>query len=170
MRDARSLPRLCGLLLLLTGLPACQLTFREPRLEPLNTSRFYDAELGPTCDALAEMATQLGVPIESDRREDNACLIETGFRVFSDTGEDPTEKLEESAHTGVGGFIGGRYWLTLTGRDVRDGGTRVRATVRIEGYINEEFGYQVLRSRGVIEQRIFDGIGARLGATPVETN
>lgn len=169
MRYARSLPRLCGLLLLIL-LPACQLTFREPRLEPLNTSRFYDAEIGPTCDALAEMASELGLPVESDQREDNACLIETGFRVFSDTGGDPTDNLKTAAHIGVGGFIGGRYWLTLTGRDVRDGGTRVRATVRIEGYINEEFGYQVLRSRGVIEQRIFDGVGTRLGAAPVEAN
>lgn len=169
MSNARTLPRLCSLLLLVL-LPACQLTFREPRLEPLNTSRFYDAEIGPTCDAMAAMAAELGVPIESDQREDNACLIQTGFRVFSDTGDDPTQKLRTAAHTGVGGFIGGRYWLTLTGRDVRDGGTRVRATVRVEGYINEEFGYQVLRSRGVIEQRIFDGIGARLGAPPVEAN
>ena len=167
MRDARKLSRLCALLTLIV-LPGCQLTFREPRLEPLNTNRFYEAEIGPTCDALAEMANELGLPVESDRREDNACLIETGFRVFSDTGDDPIDSLTKAAHTGVGGFIGGRYFVTLTGRDVRDGGTRVRATVRVEGYINEEFGYQVLRSRGVIEQRIFDGVGSRLGVSAAE--
>ena len=167
MRDVRNLSRF-GALLLLVALPGCQLTFREPRLEPLNTNRFYEAEIGPTCDALAGIADALGLPVESDRREDNACLIETGFRVFSDTGDDPIDSLPKAAHTGVGGFIGGRYFVTLTGRDVRDGGTRVRATVRIEGYINQEFGYQVLRSRGVIEQRIFDGVGSRLGVSAVE--
>jgi hypothetical protein len=153
---------------MLASVMGCQVTFREPKLEPLNTSRFFEAELGPTCDALEAMAGSLGLAIENIRREDTACMVETGFRVFSDTGDDPANHLSRAAYTGVGGFIGGRYFLTLTGRDVRDGGSRVRATVRIEGYINEEFGYQVLRSKGVIEERIFAGVAERVGAAAVE--
>ena len=163
-RDAQ-----CGLLLpLLLSMGACQITWREPVIEPLNTNRFYDAELAPTCDAAEEVVQSLGLILEDVQRENNACLLDTGFSVFSDEGDDPMNHLGRVAMVGAGGFIGGRYTITVTTRDVRNGGTRVRVSTRIEGYVNEEFGYQVLRSNGVIESNVFDAIGMRLGAAPVE--
>ena len=69
---------------------------------------------------------------------------------------------------GAGVLIGVPSTLTVTTREVRNGGTRVRVSTRIEGYVNEEFGYQVLRSNGLIESNIFDAIGDRLGTTPIE--
>ena len=67
-------------------------------------------------------------------------------------------------------FIGGRYALTVTTRNVRDSGTRVKVTTRVEGYISEEYGYQELRSRGIIEDREFAAIGESVGAAPAEAN
>jgi len=140
----------------------------EPVIEPVNTNRFYDAPLGPTCDAAEQVVQEFGLALEDIQREDTACLLDTKFSVFSDEGDDPTDHLGRVAMVGAGGFIGGRYTLTVTTRDVRNGGTRVRVSIRIEGYVNEDFGYQVLRSNGLIERSIFDAIGARLGAPPVE--
>ena len=158
-----------GLLLpLLLGMSACQITWREPVIEPVNTNRFYDAELEPTCDAAEQVVQSLGLALEDVQREDSACLLDTKFRVFSDEGDDPTNHLGRVAMVGAGGFIGGRYTLTVTTRDVRNGGTRVRVSTRIEGYVNEEFGYQVLRSNGLLERSIFEAIGAQLGAPPAE--
>ncbi len=151
--------------LLITG---CQVTWREPVIEPLNTNRFYDAQLGDTCDAVEAVVQDLALQIEDSEREDSACLLDTEFTVFSDEGEDPINHLGRVAFVGVGGFIGGRYAITVTVRDVRNGGTRVRVSTRIEGYVNEEFGYQVLRSNGLIESRVFDSIGQQLGAPAVE--
>ena len=165
MRIRRSAQR--GLLLpLLLSAGACQITWREPVIEPLNTNRFYDAALEPTCDAAEQVVQALGLTLEDVQREDTACLLDTEFSVFSDEGDDPMNHLGRVAMVGAGGFIGGRYTLTVTTRDVRNGGTRVRVSTRIEGYVNEEFGYQVLRSNGLIESNIFDAIGAQLGAAP----
>ncbi len=158
------------LLVALAALPACTITWREPTIQPLNTSRFYAAELNPTCDAAQQAAATLGVPIQEVQQQERACLISTDFKVLPDTGENPLDHLKEVAWVGVGGFIGGRYSLTITARTVRDGGTRVRITTRIEGYVNEEFGYQVLRSKGLIESHLFDAIGQRLGTPPVEAS
>jgi hypothetical protein len=167
MRIRRGAQR--GLLLpMLLGLTACQITWREPVIEPVNTNRFYDAELAPTCDAVEQVVQSLGLSLEDVQREDNACLLDTEFSVFSDQGDDPMRHLKRVAMIGAGGFIGGRYTMTVTTRDVRNGGTRVRVSTRIEGYVNEEFGYQVLRSNGLIERSVFDAIGAELGAPPVE--
>lgn len=151
-------------------LPACTVTWREPVLQPLNASRFYDDEITATCDAVEAVATRMGLTIKDTTRQERACLVETDFRVFSDAGDDPTEHLKRVAWTGVGRFIGGRYTTTITSRDVRDGGTRVRISTRIEGYISEEFGYQVLRSRGIIEDAMFAAIGVSLGTGPVEAS
>lgn len=167
MRTCRTLP-LALLGVLLATLPACQITWREPVIEPINTNRFYDAEIDATCDAVEEVVRSLGLAVEDSQREETACLLETEFRVFSDTGEDPLNHLRRVAFVGVGGFIGGRYAVTATTRDVRNGGTRVRLSTRIEGYVNEEFGYQVLRSNGLIEERVFTAIGEQLGAPAVE--
>ncbi len=167
MRIRRGAQR--GLLLpLLLGMGACQITWREPVIEPLNTNRFYDAELVSTCDAAEQVVQELGLTLEDVQREDNACLLDTKFSVFSDSGDNPMDHLGRVAMVGAGGFIGGRYTLTVTTRDVRNGGTRVRVSTRIEGYVNEQFGYQVLRSNGFIESNIFDAIGVRLGAAPIE--
>ncbi|NKB90224.1 MAG: hypothetical protein GKS06_18610 [Acidobacteria bacterium] len=162
MGQRRLALRLVALPLLLS-VSACQITWREPVIEPLNTNRFFDSALDQTCEAAEQVVQQIGLSIEDVQREDNACLLETDFKVFSDEGENPMDHLARVAMVGVGGFIGGRYTLTVTTRDVRNAGTRVRVTSRIEGYVNEEFGYQVLRSNGLIETAVFDHIGTRLG-------
>ena len=162
MGNRRRTLRLATLPLLLS-IGACQITWREPVIEPLNTNRFFDADLAQTCDAAEQVVQQIGLEVEDMQREDNACLLETDFKVFSDEGENPMDHLGRVAMVGVGGFIGGRYTLTVTTRDVRNAGTRVRVTSRIEGYVNEEFGYQVLRSNGTIETAVFDAIGTQLG-------
>ncbi len=154
-----------GLTIVATG---CTLTFKEPVLEPLNTNRFYDAEIADTCSAVERVVADLGLEIKGSQHEERACLTDTQSKVFSDVGDEPTNHLKQVAWAGAGGFIGGRYTLTVTTRDVRDGGTRVRVTTRIEGYINEEFGYQVLRSKGLIEGRVFAAIGTALGTAAVE--
>lgn len=154
---------------LLVALPACKITWREPRLEPLNTNRFYAAELDETCDAARNAVQEFGLEVSEFRGEEGACLVDTGWHVLSDTGEDPLNHLEDVAIVGPGPFIGGRYTVTVTGRASRDEGTRLRVVTRIEGYINEEFGYQVLRSKGLLEERMFAEIGDRLGTPPVES-
>lgn len=154
--------------LMILALPACTITLREPTLRPLNTNRFYAADLGATCDAVDQALQKSGLAIKDSQREDRACLVDTNFKVLSDTGEDPANHLKKVAWTGVGGFIGGRYTVTVTTRTVRDGGTRVRVSTRVEGYINEEFGYQVLRSRGIIEDTLFSSIAEQLGTAAVE--
>jgi hypothetical protein len=161
----RRVPCLAALLL---ALGACQITLREPVIEPLNTNRFFDAELEPTCDAVEQVIQTIGLQLEDVQRAGIACLLDTEFKVFSDEGDDPIDHLAKVAMVGAGGFIGGRYTLTVTTRDVRNGGTRVRVSSRIEGYVSEEFGYQVLRSNGLIETMVFDAIGMQLGESPVE--
>ncbi len=159
-----------GALLVLFALPACQITWREPVLQPLNSNRYYDSSLEITCAAAREVVTRLGLSVKESQEEERACLLETVFKVLSDSGDDPTEYLDKVAFVGVGPFIGGRYTLTVTTRDVRNSGTRVKVTTRVEGYVGEEFGYQVLRSKGLIEERVFAAIGESIGATPVEAN
>lgn len=166
-RRRRQVPSML-LALLLLCLPACRITFREPELKPLNTSRYYAAEVAATCDAVEAVLHELALPVKKQERQDNACLIETDFKVFPDIGDNPMNHLKRSALTGVGSFIGGRYFLTITGRDVRDGGARLRVVTRIEGYIDQEFGYQVLRSSGIIEDHTFAAVGEKLGVPPVE--
>lgn len=158
-----------ALAVLLLVLPGCTITWREPQLEPLNTNRFYDAELEAACEAAESVVRSLGLEVDESQREERACLIATDYKVLADAGEDPLEQLDEVALIGPGPFIGGRYTVTVTGRGSRDGGTRLKVVTRIEGYINEEFGYQVLRSTGVIEERVFERVGDRLGAEPLVT-
>jgi len=159
-----------SVLLLALALPACQITWREPVLQPLNSNRYYDTGLETTCAAAQQVVLQLGLTVKESQEQDRACLLETEFKVLSDTGDDPTEHLNRIAFVGVGPFIGGRYALTVTTRNVRDSGTRVKVTTRVEGYISEEYGYQVLRSRGIIEDRVFAAIGESVGAAPAEAN
>lgn len=154
----------------MAALPACQVTFREPTLQPLNTNRFYDAEVAATCDAVEQVLQDMGLAVMKRERQADACLIDTDPKVFPDTGDDPINHLKRSAFTAAGSFIGGRWFVTITGRDVRDGGARLRVVTRIEGYVNQEFGYQVLRSSGIIEDRIFAAVGDKLGVPPVEAN
>ena len=157
-------------LLVVLALSACQITWREPVLQPLNSNRYYDSALETTCKAAEQVVLRFGLSVKESKAEERACLLETNFKVLSDAGDDPTEHLDRIALVGVGPFIGGRYILTVTTRNVRDSGTRVKVTARVEGYISEEFGYQVLRSRGLIEERVFTAIGDTVGAAAVEAN
>ena len=121
-----------GALLVLLALPACQITWREPVLQPLNSNRYYDSGLETTCAAALQVVTRLGLSVKESQEEERACLLETDFKVLSDFGDDPTEYLDKVAFVGVGPFIGGRYTLTVTTRDVRNSGTRVKVTTRVE--------------------------------------
>lgn len=154
---------------LLAATSACTITWREPRLEPLNTNRFYAAALPDACSAAERVVTGFGLQPSEVRTEDRGCLLETDWKVLPDTGEDPINHLRRVAIIGPNPFIGGRYTVTITGRSSRDEGTRVKVTTRVEGYISEEIGYQVLRSSGLIEDRMFTAIGEELGTPPVET-
>ena len=156
-------------IVILAALPACKITWREPTLQPLNTNRFYAAELSEACQAARAVVTSFGLEVTEMTEQERACLVDTDFKVLADDGDDPTEHLNRVAFTGAGRFIGGRYTVTVTGRGVRDGGTRVKVVTRVEGYINEEFGYQVLRSTGLLEERMFADIGQRLGVDAQET-
>jgi len=53
-------------------------------------------------------------------------------------------------------------------REIRGGHAKVKIVARIEGYMGEEYGYQVLRSTGLIEETLFTRLNETLGTTPVE--
>ena len=153
--------------LLLLALPACTVTWRQRPIEPLDTDRTYAAAFEETWAAVERTVAGMEMEVRDRQQEGGVGLLETGYRVLSDMGDD-VNRLERIAYIGPGGFIGGRYTLTVTVRSLRSGDTRVKVNTRIEGYVNEEFGYQVLRSRGLIEDRIFTQIGTALGTEPVE--
>lgn len=153
--------------MLLVALPACSITWRQRPIEPLDTDRTYAAGFEDAWAAIERTVTGIELEVRDRQQEDGVGLLETGYSVLSDTGDD-INRLDKIAYAGPGGFIGGRYTLTVTVRSLRSGDTRVKVNTRIEGYVNEEFGYQVLRSRGLIEDRIFTRIGTALGTEPVE--
>lgn len=155
--------------LLLLSLPACSVQFREPTIERLDPDRSYDAACDPTWGTTQEVLEELGAEISEIERRDQAGLITTDFTVLSDIGAD-INHLDRVAYSRGGSFIGGRYALTVTVRCLQDGRSKVKVVTRIEGYMGEELGYQVLRSTGLLEREIFRRIGARLGAEPAATD
>ena len=73
-----------GALLVAIALPACQITWREPVLQPLNSNRYFDSTLETTCLAAEEVVTGLGLSLKDSQAEGRACLLETDFKVLSD--------------------------------------------------------------------------------------
>jgi hypothetical protein len=153
---------------LLLALPACTVTFRRKPIEPIDNDRNYDVDVAACWDSSRQVVTDFTSGIE---REDfdatkNTGLLVTDYAVFADTGDDDWRHLKRVAYSQGAPFIGGRYQLTLTTRTIRGGACKVRVVARIEGYMGEEYGYQALRSTGVLEQQIFDRISTALGTEP----
>ncbi len=153
---------------LLAVLPACTITFREKPIEPLDPDRNYAAAIEDTWEATKQVVEQFVPEIEEANfvPGNAAGLIVTEPAVLSDEGED-FNRLRRVSFARGGGFIGGRYTLTITVRKVRGGQSKVKVVARIEGYMGEDFGYQYLRSTGIIEEEIFARISARLGMDPI---
>jgi hypothetical protein len=162
------IPTRLAAIVVLLALPACTVTFRRKPIEPIDNDRNYTIDLLTCWDtskqAVADFAD--GVEDESFDPNNNTGLLVTDYAVFSDTGNEDWKHLKRVAYSQGAPFIGGRYQLTLTTRTIRGGACKVRVVARIEGYMGEEYGYQALRSTGVLEQEIFDRISAALGAEP----
>lgn len=158
----------CTSAFLLLALPACTITFREKPIEPLDTDRNYAVPL-EQCWSATQAVIEDFVPEVKEANfepENEAGLIVSEFAVLADQGE-PVNHLRQVAYARGAPFIGGRYTLTTTLRKVRDGTCKVKVVARIEGYLGEEYGYQVLRSTGLLEETIFERLGTQLGAEPV---
>ncbi len=165
----RSSIRLVAAVVCLSFLPACTVTFRRKPIEPIDNDRNYEVAL-PSCwdtsrNVVADFAN--GVEKEDFDSENNTGLLVSRYSVFADTGDEDWRHLRRVSYSQGAPFIGGRYQLTLTTREIRGGACKVRVVARIEGYMGEEYGYQALRSTGVLEQEIFDRISGQLGVEPV---
>ena len=152
--------------LLLVALPACQITWRQRPVEPLDRDRKYEMQYDQTWVAVQQVMRGFGLEVKEQRQEGDVGLVDTEFKVLSDTDED-VNRLNKVAYTGPGGFIGGRYAMTVTVRGLNSGETKVKVVTRVEGFINEEYGYQVLRSTGLLENEVFVRIGNQLGTEPI---
>lgn len=155
--------------LMLLALPACSVTFRQKPIEPLDTDRNYDTTIQAAWSGVKQVIEEWPYRIsdESFDADNNAGMIVTDYWVLPDLGEDH-HQLKKVAYAQGAPFIGGRYTLTATVREIRGGHAKVKVVARIEGYMGEEYGYQVLRSTGLIEETIFNRLNETLGAVPVE--
>ncbi len=161
--------RVAAVVVLLVTLPACSVTFRRKPIVPIDNDRNYNVGVQICWDTSRKVVTDFtsGIEEEDFDPQNNAGLLVTRYAVFSDSGENDWQYLKEVAYSQGAPFIGGRYQLTLTTRTVRGGACKVRVVARIEGYMGEEYGYQALRSTGLLEQEIFDQISVALGTEPV---
>jgi hypothetical protein len=152
----------------LLALPACTVTFRRKPIEPIDSDRNFAVTpqdcWGTSRQVVADFAN--GVDSETFDTANATGLLVTRYAVFADSGDEDWRHLRRVSYSQGAPFIGGRYQLTLTTRQIRDGACKVRVVARIEGYMGEEYGYQALRSTGVIEQEIFDRISTQLGVEP----
>lgn len=154
---------------LLASLPACTITFREKPLLPVENDRNFSVGFQEGCWNTTQTVVEgFGPEIKEVRleEENRAGLIVTDFAVLPDTGPD-VKHLKKVAHTGNAGFIGGRYALTVTVREIRGERCKVKVVSRIEGYLGQEYGYQVLRSTGLLEEEILTRIGQELSSPAV---
>ena len=155
--------------IMLLALPACTVTFRQKPIEPLDSDRNYDTTIQAAWSGIKQVIEEWPYEIseESFDDENNAGMIITDYWVLPDLGPDH-DRLKKVAYAQGAPFIGGRYTLTATVREIRGGHMKVKVVARIEGYMGEEYGYQVLRSTGLIEDAIFTRLNEALGTTPVE--
>ncbi len=159
--------RVIAVVVLLVALPACTVTFRRKPIVPIDNDRNFDVGVQTCWDTSRKVVTDFSSGVDDQVFQNNAGLLVTKYAVFSDSGNDDWRHLKRVAYSQGAPFIGGRYQLTLTTRTIRGGACKVRVVARIEGYMGEEYGYQALRSTGLLEQEIFDRISAALGAEPV---
>lgn len=147
---------------------ACTVTFRRKPIEPIDNDRNYDVEVVTCWEASRQVMTAFATGIESESFEadNDAGMLITDYAVFADTGDEDWRHLRRVSYSQGAPFIGGRYQLTLTTRQIRGGACKVRVVARIEGYMGEEYGYQALRSNGTLEQEIFNRISTQLGIEP----
>ena len=145
------------------------MTFRRKPIQPLDNDRNYGVPVTQCWETSKQVITGFVPDIEEATfaPANQAGMIVTEFKVLSDTGDEDYNHLKRVAYAQGAPFIGGRYQLTVTTRLIRGDRCKVRIVVRIEGYMGEEFGYQTLRSTGVIEEEIFGRISTALGAEPV---
>lgn len=165
MPRCRRVNRWAAIVLLLV-LPACTITFRKKPLEPVDDDRSFDAPVARTWEVVQQVVTDFVKGVERVEFEDDAGIIVTEFAVLPDTGPD-YQRLDEVALAQGYPFIGGRYSLTVTVRQVQGGQSKVRVVPRLEGYLGEEYGYQALRTTGVLEQELFNRISNQLGVAPI---
>jgi len=157
---------LAALLGSLTLQLACQVTWREPEVKPLNPVAIFPAVLERTCTQLADALQLLGGTLDTETIVQESCLFETAAITLTNTG-DPVNRLDEVAYLGnQNSFSRGRYYVTASARPTTvEGNTRVRLTTRIEGYDGD---FRLLRSRGLIERTIIEQLGELLGVRPIE--
>lgn len=169
MTSLRRVPLRAVAVLLLVALPACTVTFRRKPIEPIDNDRNYAVPVDPCWEASRQVVSDFGSGVEDENFDADAGtgLLVTRYAVFSDTGDEDWNHLKRVAYAQGAPFIGGRYQLTLTTRLIRGGNCKVRVVARIEGYMGEEYGYQALRSTGVLEEEIFSRISTAVGAEPV---
>ncbi len=144
---------------------ACQVTWREPEVQPLNPVVVFPSELATTCAQVRHTIRQLGTALGKDTVEGDACLFESAHIPLTHNG-DPAERLDEVAYLGnQNSFSRGRYIVTASVRPTAIGNTRVHLTTRIEGFDGD---YRVLRSRGLIERTIVERLTDLLGVGPIQ--
>ena len=160
--------RVIAVVLLLAALPACTVTFRRKPIVPIDNDRNFDVDVQSCWDTSTKVVADFTSDVDEQEfaPQNNTGLMVTKYAVFSDSGDNDWQHLKRVAYAQGAPFIGGRYQLTLTTRTIRGGACKVRVVARIEGYMGEEYGYQALRSTGLLEQEIFDRISAALGTEP----
>lgn len=164
MRPSRRCARRFLVAALTGGLAACAVTLREPEIKPLNPVRQYPVAVPRTCDGVLAAMAALGLVVAAITRDETTCLVQTDRLRLSEAGDD-INHLGKIAYVTAGeSFAHGRYSVTVNAAPAAAGLTRVRLTTRIEGY---DSGYRLLRSRGIVEQAIFDHLQATLGVEPV---
>ena len=158
-----AMPILVAVVVLL--LPACQVTLREPEVQPVNPVVILPTELQPTCNQVRSAIGFLGGSLEEEIVERDACLFESAYLTLESSGRGIT-RLDDVAYVGTASvFSRGRYKLTVSARPTTDGNTRLRLTTRIEGFDGD---YRVLRSRGLIERTIVERITTVMDVEPVD--
>ena len=162
-------PTRVAAVVLLLALPACTVTFRRKPIEPIDNDRNFEVGVETCWQTSRQVVVDFTSGVEDEQYDttNQTGLLVTDYAVFSDTGDEDFNHLRRVAYSQGAPFIGGRYQLTLTTREIRGGSCKVRVVARIEGYMGEEYGYQALRSTGILEQELFDRISGALGVAPI---
>lgn len=149
---------------LLTLTTACQVTWRQPDVQPVNPVVVLPAPLEATCAQLRDAIGFLGGAIDNEVVERDACLYESGEIALLRTADAAVRDLDEVAYV-TDNLSRGRYHLTLSARPTSSGDTRIRISTRIEGY--DGGSYRLLRSRGLIERTLTERVTEVLEVEPV---
>lgn len=145
--------------------PACSVTWRQPEIKPLDPTRQYRVTPAAACAAATAALAALELVVDERTDEDDSCLLQTEHRRLPETGGPVNSLRSVALVAATDDFTHGRYLVTASVRPVAGDLTRVRLTTRIEGY---DAGYRLLRSRGLIEDALFERLQAQLGVAPAE--